>query len=404
MKLAIISSYSESCGNAAFTKVLHDTIESRLGVDVEVLELDLSLLQSTNRVVRKKAEKHIDTLRDRLMDFDCVNIQVEAGLYGTLPNDIIRRVKKLIDRNPNTSVTLHSPRLLGRSGQDIRGAIKDIVSLRVRAGLQKLRELGPGQIHLHINRSIIKYAIKNKCKLIVHTKRAKKQIKLLYDYSNVEVHPLKIVSDDFCVDPGFRDGLCRDLGLHESDVLIGMFGYISSYKGHMDAILAMAELPENFKLVIFGRQHPQTLKSNGEPDGYITKLLNTISAIDHKNKNRKKMKLKERILFMGELSDEDFLQAAGSIDVAWLPYYENGQDGSGVASICLDASKRVLCSTSFAFDELFKIINYNNVMRFDIGNFMEMATKTKIIVKRPLKDKSFIPYDLSTQAKLYAKF
>ena len=40
-RLAIVSSYSESCGNAAFTRVLHDTIEQYSDFDVEVVELDL---------------------------------------------------------------------------------------------------------------------------------------------------------------------------------------------------------------------------------------------------------------------------------------------------------------------------------------------------------------------------
>ncbi len=110
------------------------------------------------------------------------------------------------------------------------------------------------------------------------------------------------------------------------------------------------------------------------------------------------------MFFVGELSDDDFVAVASAVDVAWLPYYENGQDGSGIASICMDVCPRVIASASFAFDELCKLIPYRNATRFDIGNELELASKTAMSLKRepPLR-----PYgeqgrfNLATQAQLY---
>lgn len=403
MNLAIVSSYSESCGNAAFTRVLHDTIELYSNTQVEVIELDLSLLQSIEYNVRRKAEIHIKGICEQLKVFDAVNIQMEAGLYGTFPNDIVRRAKQLIDANPNTSVTFHSPRLMSGTTATRRSGLKKILLLKLLSGIKEIIDNYYANIHTRINKKIIGYAVLRNCRFIVHTLRARKQIKDFFCYDRVDVHPIKNVPHKFAVDPSVLMRIRQELNLADSDVLIGMFGYISSYKGHIDALRAMKYLPSNHKLLIFGRQHPKTLKSNGVIDNYLELLINTIESSGwEKNSSW----LKNRVFFVGELNDNDFLQVASSIDVTWLPYYETGQDGSGIAAICMDLCQRVLCSTSFTFDELFKLISYPNVMRFDIGNAMEMATKTGMILRRDVQtmsneDQSL--YSTQTQALAYIK-
>jgi hypothetical protein len=92
------------------------------------------------------------------------------------------------------------------------------------------------------------------------------------------------------------------------------------------------------------------------------------------------------------------------VDCVWLPYLEVGQDGSGIASICCDVSDNVLASTAFSFDELLKLIPYPTVRRFDIGNTIELAQKTKgksfVCSDNFDKNKSF---NLNSQAKIYVK-
>jgi hypothetical protein len=55
---------------------------------------------------------------------------------------------------------------------------------------------------------------------------------------------------------------------------------------------------------------------------------------------------------------------------------ETGQDGSGIASILFDLSKRVIASNCKAFDELIRLIPEYKCERFDIGNHLELAHKT----------------------------
>ena len=112
-KLAIISSYNESCGNASYTEVLRR--EFAKYYEVDVLSLQLDVLSSNASNIRKIAEEHIDELAKSLKNYDYVNIQFEAGLYGNNKKDILRRVKKLIEASNNLIVTMHRvdlPKLL----------------------------------------------------------------------------------------------------------------------------------------------------------------------------------------------------------------------------------------------------------------------------------------------------
>jgi len=396
-RMAIVSSYSESCGNAAFTKVLKNSIEQNFSnCTVDVMELDLVLLQSIERHARKKADKHILGICDLMKDYDQVNIQMEAGLYGTLPHDIIRRFKWLVQANKNTTITLHSPRLVQNGQSSSRSALKKIIQFKLVSGIKELIGSTYSNIHVSINNKILKIAVKEKSRIIVHTPRAKKQIEIYFDYKNVTLHPLKFVNDDYQPSGVFFNRLRSQLPIDQDDILIGLFGYISQYKGHEDALKALERLPKNYKILIAGRQHPQTIKQDGTVDAYLERLVKYID----KSKNN----LKCRVLFLGEFSDEDFINLASHVDVTWLPYYENGQDGSGIASICLDVSPRVICSTSFAFDELFKQVKYKNVLRFDIGNTSELALKTTMILNSTTPDRPYAEsneYSISSQAIEY---
>lgn len=392
--MAIVSSHSVSCGNAAFTRVLHKSIErSRDGIDTEVIELDLTLLQSVDRGIRSKANDHISDICCQLKEFDCVNIQMEAGLYGTVPRDIVKRFSKLVTANKNTNVTLHSPRLIAPSAS-ARSAIKKIFFLRFRSGLEELFLASFKSINIKINKKIIRHCIASNSRIIVHTLRAKKQIENLFSYTNVDVHPLKMVDEGHSHDPKTFQNQFTQANLDPNDIHIGIFGYISSYKGHVDALNALQQLPLNFKLLIFGRLHPAAL-IDGALDPYLSHLIEMVNSRE---------KLKNRVLFLGELDDSDFLDVVSDIDVAWLPHHENGQDGSGIASLCLDLCPRVLCSSSFAFDELLKLVQYNNVMRFDIGNTVELASKTQMILNRDEPSKPYggvSRYNVRTQADIY---
>lgn len=393
-KISIVSSYSDSCGNAYFTKVLEETIRNN-GYDVKCTELDLDLTQAIDFKTRRRADQHIENLCSEIKKADACNIQLEAGLYGTLPDDIINRVKKLCLASKCTSVTLHSPRIVNTNPAAQREAIRDILKGKVFSGFKKYLNYKKNSIHIEINNKIIRFLVKKNIPIIVHTIRAQKQIDLFFNYKNVFVHPLKFVSPSNVVDLNKILRLRETYRLGAQDVIVGMFGYVNDYKGHMTALKAMEILPKNYKLFIFGRVHPQTIAMKELINPYIETL----------NKEIIKSKvLKNRVFYVGEKNTDDFIDFAASVDMVWLPYVEVGQDGSGIASICTDVAKKVLASNSFAFDELLKLIPYPNIDRFDIGNYIELAQKTifskESVNSDCIKNKKF---STDTQAKLYTE-
>ena len=395
-QIAIVSSYSDSCGNAAFTRVLESCIRRYCGLSVEVIDLDLSVLQSIDPRVRRMGHKHVAELCSRLASYEAVNIQLEAALYGTFPSDIYSRLARLLAANRRTSVTLHSPRLVAQTHLQ-RAALKNVLRLQLKAAARDWLSSFRSNAHVRLNGKLARRIAKLNLPAIVHTRRAQKQLKLYANYSNVHVHPLRIVPDDFKQDDNWPKQIRELCGLDGNVTTIGLFGYISRYKGHGDALDAMKHLPLNFHLMIFGRQHPQTIQYGETKDVYLASLAKKVEDDPQ---------LLARVHFMGELDDSSFLQAAHAVDIAWLPYYEVGQDGSGIASIVMDLCPRVIASASFAFDELYRLIPYKNVTRFDIGNSIELAEKTRIATRLETPTPPFgdeFEFSMKTQAELYAK-
>lgn len=398
LKMAIVSSYDESCGIASFTKILTNSIQSLYkNVQVTVFPLDLDLLQSVERSIRRDADRYIDKLSKDLNAFDLVNIQIEYGLYGAFPRDIVRRLERLFTSNKNTVITLHTVHLLTGGQSAARNAIAALTRFRLREALKALIMTRYQQAHVKISRKAIRMAARHNVRIIVHTLRSKAQILRLFNYSNVDVHPLKLVPQDYKVNNDTLDKIKHNIGCRTDDILIGIFGFISPYKGHMDALKALRHLPQNYKLLIFGRQHPRSIRSDGSVDPYLAALQKFL---------KKSNLLRDRVFFLGELADLEFMDVVSRVDACWLPYYENGQDGSGIASLCVDLAPRVLCSQSFVFDEMFKLVNHANVIRFDIGNILELALKTKMSMRQQFKVRENVDdetFTIKTQAATYLR-
>ena len=59
--------------------------------------------------------------------------------------------------------------------------------------------------------------------------------------------------------------------------IIGLFGFVSEYKGHETAIRALKLLPAEYKIIIFGSQHPMSIMQNTKVDPYIDQLIQIIT-------------------------------------------------------------------------------------------------------------------------------
>jgi glycosyltransferase involved in cell wall biosynthesis len=390
-RIGIVSSVDVSCGNAAFTRVLADTIAAVPGVEVELLSLDLELTQSSGTSERRLADAHIDELCRRMRTLDAVNIQFEQGLYGAHPADVLRRLERLLDANPNAYVTFHAVRTIDHTKILPEHILARLSELQFRTAFKMLKTYAASQQQTRMSRRFVEAVCSRNRWIIVHTERSARRIRTLFPQAKVAVHALCIVP------PGVRrtspviERLRARLGLGPGAKIIGMFGYLGGYKGLDTAIDAMTLLPTEYHLCIFGRQHPQSIKQ-GERIG--TSVAAPVHQIQH-------LGLTKRVHFVGELSDDDFVAAVADVDCCWLPYLEVDQDSSGIASISFDVARRVVASNSFAFDETLRLIPYEGIERFDIGNHVELAEKTLRPggpIRRPTS-----AYSLESQARLYVR-
>lgn len=377
VNIGVVSSINESCGNATFAQHLINSINQK-GHNAIPIRINLNLTQSTNPKLRKLADKHIKNLADEIKNLDAVNIQFEAGLYGSRYIDILQRLETLSKANKNTTVTLHATRYFDNSSNSMLGVLKNLAYLRFRSALLQFAHVRNTRRALKANRSYVLMLAKNDVEIIVHTIKSFDAVKSIAQTSKVHVHPIKFCDPKSIAD---HNELWRArLKIEKDDKIIGIFGFISAYKGHHHALRALNELPSNYKLVVAGKQHPGSIKEHEDVNPYLDSLISYIekeSAEYFPNSlPMQKAKLANRIVFLNELSDEEFFDLAASVDFAWLPYLETGQDGSGIASILFDLSKRVIASNCKSFDELIRLIPEYKCERFDIGNYLELAHKT----------------------------
>jgi hypothetical protein len=89
-RLALVSTYSELCGIAAYTRSLEKQLADVF--DVTVFDLNQYLLRNAHGRVRKFGDRHIQEICRELKDFDAVNLQLEHGTLGRGARDIFSAV------------------------------------------------------------------------------------------------------------------------------------------------------------------------------------------------------------------------------------------------------------------------------------------------------------------------
>ena len=441
-KLAIVSSYNENCGNASYTFVLKEQFSKYYEVDV--LALDLFVIQKSGKDAVDFADRHIKDLCVRLREYDYVNIQFESGLYGARLADVLRRAKWLIDAAPNLIFTMHRIDLAELSGTR---AIWNAVKAR---SLQTYIRASMPRRYASLYRNIIDHcAAASKSKNVwikVHTKREKRIVADFYGFKNCVDFPLAFLSRDqrsSYLQIGDRDqqSFKEKHNFPAYAKVIGLFGYITDYKGIETAVRAMSSLPYEYHIGLFGSQHPQSIRPHVEIDPYLKTLLKTIdeatadqfSRADWRVTAQKKLnrdtsprpvstvgelqsdaddeaeaapqpsptELSSRVRFIGNLPDPDFIEALRLCDAVALPYLEVGQSMSGVLALSMEAGAKVFCANNLSFFEARKYYGeiYHN---FDIGNHVELAQKISVGGEdfRTARDKVYEKYNIYESIRL----
>lgn len=389
-KLAIISTYNELCGIAAYTERLERYLTDDF--DVEVIALDQSILRSDAPRRMKLAEAHIEDICNQLRGFDAVNIQYEPGTLGPTGGIAYRRFKRIVRASRSLSVTFHT--FAHSGGFPTLQILKSLSKLKPGAAISiakewwRLRSIGASVFKL-----LKKEQSKKHVSLIVHTKREAGFLKLDYDFKNVFDHPLSFLRDedvDDALTNSSRDAFPPLTDVPSDAKLIGVFGFIAPYKGTLTAVRALRYLPDDYHLAIFGAIHPAEIKPHVSLNGYLEEIMREMTgytdtakaedlstgleriAIEQMRKNRSD--ISHRVHFMGSLDEEQFAHGMALCDTVVLPYLEVGQTSSGPISFAVELGKPIVGARNHAFGQ-FTRYHKNRVDFFDIGNHIELADR-----------------------------
>jgi len=400
-RLALISTRSDLCGIAAYTRSLEKQLNDVF--EVTVFDLDQYLLRSTHGRVKKFGDRHILDICREIREYDAVNLQLEHGTLGRGCHDIHRRFSWILRAAPRLSVTFHT--VFQCEAFNYREYFRELLrrnfarAIAMRAQYNREHLLSAGLA------SRLRRAQRFKpVTLIVHTRRDLWHMKFAHGMRHVYDHPLAFLSASEVAD--IRRAASRKKfavldGVPAASRLIGVFGFLGRYKGFDTVVRALHHLPKDHHLLIFGGVHPNEIKRHQPIDPVVSSLFDagyvdtsvaerirsnvegTVPAVSVAVDGSMRdlliehpKDLSERIHFMGAQSDADFLAGMAVCDTVVFPYLEVGQSSSGPISQALELGCRVIASRTHTFIQLGRY-HHNMIEFFDIGNHLELAGRIR---------------------------
>lgn len=443
-KLAVVTTYDDLCGIAGFSRCLVKALEPHF--DLKVFDLDQFLLRQTDPLGRRKADRHFKAICRQLAKFDVVNLQLEFGTLGALEKDIFRRLSWLMKASRELSVTFHTvPRREGIDWELVRSHLRKMRFADAMAHIKSLDRTTAKRTYSMLRR----YGRFRRLSLIVHTRRDRRYLEVVQDFKRVYDHPLSFLQlEDVSrvLGEAKRNRFGTLVQVPEGAKAVGVFGFLSAYKGFETAIRAMRYLPSDHHLYIFGGVHPNDIPQK-RTQTYVQKLMREVTTdhtlldrllgmgsaptdpqeivetpltaaaaaaaaatrspvnvtLDSVSDARELVQglsdsLVSRVHFVGALSDEEFYLAMASCDVVVLPYQEVMQSSSGPASLSIELGRRTLLSRTRGFLQLGRYFP-RRLEYFDVGNHLQLAS----LLKHPADTAAYPerPVSMETLCKMY---
>lgn len=430
-RLAIVSTYGDLCGIAAYTHYLSKQLSNDF--DVEILPLNQHVLHAMHWRVRRLGNAHIQDLAARLKDFDFVNLQFEHGTLGMLPIDIYNRFETLLKAVPGLSITMHT---VIPSEPHLYSILGNMARLRLKDAYQHYQDLRRESLLGDRLAGLIKsYQKRKPISVIMHTRRDKRVMMNEHELRNVYDHPLAFhsPSDAAAIRAKASRASFPTLANVPSDAkLVGVFGFISRYKNTQLLVRTMPLLPKNYHLLVFGGVHPNEIRKREPINEYLEEVLFDtdvgISSIDKLTRNQANAAkaghgkadialsinssrdlqdivapmtsgLFERVHFMGAMDDPGFFEGMCICDSVVIPYLEVGQTSSGPISQALELDCRVLAARNKAFMQL-EGYHPETLEFFDIGNYVELAQRLMSAPQYPVAGRR-LRYNTATNIAVY---
>ncbi|MCI4677500.1 hypothetical protein K9U39_18550 [Rhodoblastus acidophilus] len=416
-RLAIVSTFDDLCGIAGYTRFLIKQIEGDF--DVDVFDLDQFFMRSGDKSVRRLADEMIMEFCAKAGTYDFVNIQLEHGTLGRKRGDIVRRFRWIAQAAPALSVTFHTI---------LRPELEAYLVTKALSRFNLFKAVSVVGRHFNVkfmNKRIYgllrREARKKPVNVIVHTRRDMRVMRYVNRLPAVFDHPLCFLRDKDIAEiraSGAQTASPQLKSLPPDAKTIGVFGFLSEYKGFETMIRAMHHLPENYHLLFFGGLHPNEIKKEEKINPYVNKLLREAfvdrSIFDVYEKTSLNFTISDknlsflldhpkdighRLHFLGAQTDEGFARAMAYCDVVVLPYLEVGQSSSGPMSMAIEMGARIIAARNLAFMQFARYFP-ETIEFFEIGNHLELAQRIASAPEFPAESRRR-PYNAESNRALY---
>ena len=377
-------------------------------------------MRSTNRGVRTLADQMVKDFCDRAQTFDYVNIQLEHGTLGKKVSDINRRFAMIARSAPALSVTFHT--VLSQEPFNLGFFASNLVRLKFRAALNVVLSFIASCLMVRPMYGLLRRLQRTKpVSVIVHTRRDMRLMRYVNRLDAVYDHPLAFISPETAQELRVRAANGRIPGLRAlppGAKVVGVFGFLTEYKGVDTAIKAMHLLPPDFHLFVFGGLHPNEIKKGDKLHPYLAQLLKEanvgVTALDRLGKASVVLQIDgsnptlltdhpkdigDRIHFLGPQTDEGLASSMAICDHVVLPYFEVGQSSSGVLSLAVEMGSRVIAARNHAFMQ-FARYHPDTIELFEVGNYLELAEKIMAEPAYPAVAR-VLKYSVTTNVQTY---
>jgi glycosyltransferase involved in cell wall biosynthesis len=395
LKVLIVSSHKIKCGVANYTDTLSSLLDAEF--DVSIAALDQSILRREERHVVRAGDRHIKAICAQFKDYDVVNIQWEPGLLGRRHKDIARRFPWLLAAAKRLILTAHS--VMPFPDRTLLG---NILFAR-RHGWRALRDrLRDEALPRRCYAAIRKRARAGHFALVAHTERDRRYFRDVIGIQNTFDHPTSHIH------AGWRRRIERDTPTARKELeqlfpgkrkFIGVFGFLSEYKGIATAIKATQYLDEDCQLLIYGGVHPDQIRPWQAINPYLQELVEELERKPAGASELDPSPALDRVAFLGAPDDYDFVLATSAVDVCVFPYLEVGQSASGPAVTAIELGKPTVLTRTHHFIEFEKYFPEHFEM-VDIGNYIELAQTIQHLTSEH-RAKPPLAYNSETLAQFY---
>lgn len=298
MNILSLSTFAERCGVATYNQALAGALR-QAGASIRIHGVDVAAARKKSK---REMLRYFDDVPGKLTACDAVLIQHEYGLFcgrhssGLAQRVFARLMREVVRSRKPTAIIFHSePRTSRR-----------ILSRR-RFYWERIRAL--------INANPQLFAV-------VHSAAAREQ------YVAAGLAPESIWTTRHPLPAA------RSIPRTGSDdtVTLTIFGFVSRYKGHDEAVAALDALPGRYRLLIAGGEHPGNIEDD---------TFRRLSTAGH-----------PRVEITGWLETEEISRVMARTDIVLAPYHENGPAGSGAVTWGLCHGRPVIASDTVTFSEI----------------------------------------------------